>query len=79
MKSGWRRERIGPGDVNGDGTTSPRGILALINSINGIKPRPLFSTDMDRNGELNPQDVLREIDLLNGAGAFEAWNFRSLP
>ncbi len=68
-----------PGDVNGDKTSSPVDILSLINSLNGVIPRPLHATDMDRSGVANPADILRLIDLLNGAGAFDPWNGQVLP
>lgn len=73
--------RIGylPGDVNGDGRSSPLDVLALIDSLNGVSPRPLLSTDMDRSGVAQPADVLRLIDLLNGAFAFDVWNGAALP
>ncbi len=68
-----------PGDVNGDRTSSPVDILALIDSLNGVTPRPIYSTDMNRSGVAEPSDILRLIDLLNGAGAYEIWNGVSLP
>lgn len=74
--------RIGylPGDVNGDGTSSPVDILALIDSLNGVgMPREIWSTDIDRSGVTNPADILRLIDLLNGAGAFDVYNGATLP
>lgn len=74
--------RIGylPGDVNGDGTTSPVDILALIDSLNGIgTPRAPYSTDINRSGLAEPSDILRVIDLLNGAGAFDSYNGATLP
>lgn len=73
--------RIGylPGDVNGDAHTGPADVLALIDSLNGVSPRPLSSTDVDRSGITQPADVLRLIDLLNGAFAFDVWNGATLP
>lgn len=68
-----------PGDVNGNGHTSPDDILALIDSLNGVTIRPSWATDMNRSGVAEPSDILRLIDLLNGAGEFESWNDRSLP
>lgn len=68
-----------PGDVNGDARSTPYDILALINAINGVVPRPLYSTDMNRSGVAEPSDILYLIDLLNGAGWFNAWNGVSLP
>ncbi len=68
-----------PGDVNGDGTASPMDILALINSLNAVQPRPVYATDIDRSEVTASADILRLIDLLNGAGAFDSWNGVSLP
>lgn len=70
-----------PADVNGDGTSGPLDILALIDGLNGVSVRPLenWQCDINRSVTCGPQDILREIDLLNGAGAFEPWNGRSLP
>ncbi len=74
--------RIGflPGDVNGDGTSGLLDTFTLIDFLNGAaNPLPVWSTDIDRSGEANARDILREIDLLNGAEGFEVWNGRSLP
>lgn len=73
--------RIGylPGDVNGDRFTSPVDILALIDSLNGVSPRPITSTDIDRSGAATPADILRLIDMLNGASGYAVWNGASLP
>jgi len=62
-----------PGDANSDGTSSPADILAVIDSLNGILPRPDYATDADRSGTPGPEDILRVIDLLNGAATFDAW------
>jgi len=67
-----------PGDVDGDGTSSPADILALIDALNGIAPRPEYATDTNRSGTPGPEDILRVIDLLNGASAFDAWLDQSL-
>jgi len=74
--------RVGalPADVNGDGTSGPLDLLALIDALNGVTIlRPMWQVDLDRSGEVNSLDILREVDLLNGAGEFEAWNGRTLP
>lgn len=75
------RVRLGflPADVNGDGTSSPLDILALIDALNGLTAARSWSTDINRSGATEPGDILRLIDLLNGAGEFEPWNGRSLP
>ncbi len=68
-----------PADVNGDETSAPIDILYLINSLNGVVPRPIESTDIDRNGITEVPDIMREIDLLVGAQAFDPWFYRTLP
>lgn len=68
-----------PADVNGDETSAPVDILYLINSLNGIVPRPIESTDIDRNGITEVADIMREIDLLVGAQALDVWFYRTLP
>jgi len=76
------RIRLGylPGDVNGDRTSAPVDILALIDSLNGVGPiLPIWSTDIDRSNLAAPADILQEIDLLNGAGPYDAYNGATLP
>lgn len=68
-----------PADANGDGNASAVDILALIDSLNGVTPRPIESTDIDRSGVANPADILRLIDLLNGAGPYDPYLGHSLP
>lgn len=68
-----------PADVDGDGISSPRDLLALIDVLNGVAARPEYSTDLDRSGLTDAADVLRLIDLLTGAGGYEAWLGQSLP
>ncbi len=64
-----------PGDVNGDGSTDPSDIIAVIDCINMVAAFPCepWNTDIDRSGVLDPSDIVNVIDLLNGAGAFESW------
>ena len=56
-------------------------IHARIDSINPVPGRilPDYSSDIDRSGVTTGSDILRLIDLLNGAGEFETWIARSLP
>lgn len=79
--SNWST-RLGslPSDVNGDGTSSPLDVLALIDFLNGVGPslNP-WQSDLDRSGAANSQDILRVIDLLNGAECFDSWNGAALP
>lgn len=73
-----------PGDVNNDLVADERDIAALIDCLNGINseaacPSGTYSSDIDRSGATTPADVLRLIDLLNGAGEFEPWLGRTAP
>lgn len=69
-----------PADVNGDRTSAAPDIVALIDAINGVgSPRPIWSTDIDRNGATGPPDIITLIDLLNGASGFDPWLARTLP
>lgn len=69
-----------PGDASQNGTSEPADIDALISVLNsggGL----VYATDINRSGNANAQDLLRVVDLLNGAGDFSthAWNGESLP
>ena len=70
-----------PGDANGDGLTTAGDVLSLVDALNEIPDRqlPLYSTDIDRSGDVTGNDVMRLIDLLNGAASFDTWITRSLP
>jgi hypothetical protein len=71
-----------PGNVNGDATASPVDILRLIDCLNSeliCFGFGVYSRDIDHSGLFAPADILREIDLINGAGAFDVWNGTQLP
>lgn len=69
-----------PGDVNGDGTSSPHDILRLIDNLNSIgNPLPLWSADVNGSGDLTPADIVREIDILMNCDRFGCWLYESLP
>ena len=59
-----------PGDASQNRSSTVDDIDTLINSINGVDVKPEFATDANRSGLTNAQDILRQIDLLNGAGTF---------
>ncbi|MCH8252235.1 MAG: hypothetical protein IID36_07260 [Planctomycetes bacterium] len=65
-----------PANANGDGISNANDVLALIDMFNNIVPFPFgpYSTDIDRSGVFAPADILREIDLLNGAIPYRVWN-----
>lgn len=73
--------RIGylPGDVNGNGATTPADILTLINGLNGLESLAPWSGDIDRSGDTAPADIIELIDLLNGTNGTAAWNGAFLP
>ena len=75
--------RVGslPGDVNGDATAAPDDVLDLIGNLQGLSDPPLdlWQSDVNRSGGCTPADILRVIDLLNGAGDYAVWNSASLP
>ena len=58
--------RIGflPGDVNNDGRSNTRDVLALIDSLNGTHVQPDYQTDINRDGVVGGRDLARLIDLL---------------
>jgi hypothetical protein len=70
-----------PADANGDGTSSPVDILAIIDNLNSRLEPPLeiWQCDINRSSLCEPSDILRLIDLLNGAGVYDSWNGQSLP
>ncbi|MCH9033049.1 MAG: hypothetical protein IID42_00920 [Planctomycetes bacterium] len=70
-----------PGDANGDGLSTAGDVLSLVDAVNEVPGRqlPPYSTDIDRSGDVTGNDVLRLIDLLNGAGSFDTWITRRLP
>ncbi len=70
-----------PADVNSDGLSSVGDINRLIDCLNlaVAPPCDIWQTDIDRSGTAAPQDILRVIDLLNGANPFANWLTKSLP
>lgn len=70
-----------PADASQDGLSAAGDINALIDSINVVPGRilPIYATDSNRSGVTTGADILRLIDLLNGAGDFDLWITRTLP
>ncbi len=68
-----------PADADGSRVADPSDIIAVIDHINAVTPRPMSSVDMDRSGTVDPSDIIRVIDLINGAGMFEPWMNQTLP
>jgi len=75
--------RVGslPGDVNSNGMTDVSDLELLIQHLENPTQTPLllWQHDMDRSGHCTAADLLRLIDLLNGAGQYAMWNGASLP
>lgn len=69
-----------PGDADGNLTTLPTDILAIIDNLNGILVPALTPDhcDLDRSGQCLPADIITEIDMLNGANGFIVWNGKTL-
>jgi hypothetical protein len=69
-----------PADVNGNGISDGNDVTALATALSGGGPsRPIWSLDIDRSEAVTPADLLEAIDLLNGAGAYEAFLGATLP
>jgi len=70
-----------PANVNADSASAPADILDLIDGLNEVYTFPwgAYSCDIDHSGECNPADILTEIDLLNGAGVWDASNTHHFP
>ena len=69
-----------PANANQDLNSNAPDINALIDSINLVPGfvQPIYATDINRSGVTTGADILRLIDLLNGAGDFDVWRTRSL-
>ena len=68
-----------PGDVNGSRRVTAADILALLDDMDSALDLPIRRTDMDRNGRVDTDDVLRLLDLINGWDGYPAFLNRSLP
>lgn len=70
-----------PANVNADNASNATDIPAMMNILNGgaVALWGHHSTDVDHSGVVAPADVLRVIDLLNGADEFEPWLGTDLP
>jgi subtilisin family serine protease len=76
------RVRLGylPGDVNADGVSNDQDIVAVMETLDGTgASRSIWSLDIDRSEAVAPADILEVADLLNGAGAYDAFLDATLP
>lgn len=68
-----------PGDVDANQISDTQDAGALVQSLNGLTARAIYSTDMDRSGVLTAEDLVQLLNVLNGAGAFDPWLGVALP
>jgi hypothetical protein len=69
-----------PANVDGNAFSQGADVVAIINAINGAQPaHGMYSTDINWSGSLTPADMLRVIDLLNGADAFRNQRWGEAP
>ncbi len=81
IPSGWDTTiAFLPGDVNGDRRSGARDILTLIDHLNGVldPPARIWQCDTDRSGACDVLDIIRLIDVLNGAHMDHPWNGATL-
>ncbi|MHC5111980.1 MAG: S8 family serine peptidase, partial [Planctomycetota bacterium] len=62
-----------PGDANEDAVTNYDDVTFLTEVLDGSETAPIFHTDINRDLEENPEDLLRLIDLLNGGDEYDSW------
>ena len=68
-----------PADVDGSGMSTADDILAAIDSLTNVTPRPDDQVDADRSGEADAVDILGVINLLNGGGDHDLWLDVTIP
>lgn len=71
-----------PGDVDGNAISNSADVAALRNTLLNNLPWTAglaLSADIDRSGVLTALDLIREVDLLNGANTTRVWNGATLP
>ncbi|MGB2987940.1 MAG: hypothetical protein WBE26_18885, partial [Phycisphaerae bacterium] len=67
-----------PADVNKSKTSDANDVLSVIDCLSGT-PCEQWECDADRTDLCAPADMLRVIDLLNGADAYDPWLGQTLP
>ena len=70
-----------PGDVDSNGTSEALDVFILGDAIDEFPggDLPLHSTDTNRSGSANFEDMMRVLDLLNGAGVYLVHDGLMLP
>jgi hypothetical protein len=69
--------RSHPGNANLDNASNTQDLLALVTAINNgsaNQPGNLARYNVDRTGGVNTQDLLREVQLLNGVNTTQSFN-----
>lgn len=67
-----------PGEINDDGVTDAGDVRSLIDVLDGDATNASRS-DLDRDGSVGPEDLLRLIDLINGGGEYEVYGGAITP
>ncbi|MCH7592389.1 MAG: hypothetical protein IH989_06395 [Planctomycetes bacterium] len=62
-----------PGDVDGDGSSEPQDISALVDCLDDAETCEDWRCDINQSGRCTPADLLREIDILSGTVTFDSW------
>jgi hypothetical protein len=68
-----------PADVSNDATSAPADILWLVDCLNQVRTCEVWQCDVDRSNVCGAPDILRVIDLLNGADSYDPWLNVQLP
>lgn len=69
-----------PANANGVNTAGVQDLIDLVAALKGgALPYGMFSRDINRSGAFTPLDILEEVNLLNGAGAYQVWNNTPRP
>jgi hypothetical protein len=70
-----------PADTDRNRASAVPDIDALIDCLGSAASSPCaeWRIDLNRSGVANAQDILRSIDLLNGASTLDAWLGQTLP
>lgn len=69
-----------PGDVTGDRISDDADVAILVSILGQVEdPVPDWTVDIDRSGSATPADILELVDLLNGAGDYDAYFGATLP
>lgn len=71
-----------PGDVDGNGVSNAGDVTVLRQRLVAgllLTPEKALAVDIDRSGAFTAFDLVREVDLLNGANTTRAWNGETLP